>query len=732
MRVLQHVVALSFIVLQVATAQTPDGDMELADRGPWEIYGTPVTVEKSTFARGGARSLHVVTDNKDTMGGNYEGTSYSLGARKVGDLVEVSFWFNAKGGQTICVGMGPGYFVNAWWLSGTDWTRADVSLRCPQDGDYTVWISQGSAAAEFYLDDFIVNVTRRPSLGTAAPDRRVTLAGGPLRLSLCRDSGAICGVENTATGEVYAAAGQRQPLLGLELLTEDGLGYERIPFERLRLADLKVEGEGSAELRFGVEGLEIEVAVSVRMGEDGSASFVGTLRNGSARTVTSLELPMVYGLCPAVNPDALTLVHPTVCGQITPKALKSDGCKATYPGQAVMGWLDLSGEQGGVYLATHDSRSLGTRLMALPAPGPSFDMSLTKELPVKPGVTCEFPAAVLAVHTGDWHASADRYRAWAREWMQPPDVPDWLRRSDGWVLTGIQNGLPFRQLPDIYRQAQWMGIDYLHVQGQGIDTIWDGPDGKPRFHDLTYPYPTPRFGTVPELKQAVRRIHDESGHVMFYFLYDRWTPSHSTADDFGSGRRADVPAPYHPPGPEFYPTSALIEQPGKQAPTEHPLGEERMMCLGSPGWQEWMRHWAVDVYAKEYGADGFYWDVMGRNGPFRCFNAAHGHSGESEWAGGCAKVLSNTIAQGRAINPDYSTAIEGCSDVLGQWVGFHLMSGATLTPNVFRYTFPEILCVDGFSNHTFKLTGPQKARRVFLEGERFDLHGYDQRVKKVL
>ncbi|MBM3501628.1 MAG: hypothetical protein FJX74_23490 [Armatimonadetes bacterium] len=40
--------------------------------------------------------------------------------------------------------------------------------------------------------------------------------------------------------------------------------------------------------------------------------------------------------------------------------------------------------------------------------------------------------------------------------------------------------------------------------------------------------------------------------------------------------------------------------------------------------------------------------------------------------------------------------------------------------------------MDGFSNHTFKLTGPQKARRVFLEGERFDLHGYDQRVKEVL
>jgi len=51
---------------------------------------------------------------------------------------------------------------------------------------------------------------------------------------------------------------------------------------------------------------------------------------------------------------------------------------------------------------------------------------------------------------------------------------------------------------------------------------------------------------------------------------------------------------------------------------------------------------------------------------------------------------------------------------------------------VFRYSFPEYLCVDGFSNTTWKLTHPQKARRVFLDGERFDIHGYDQRIKKII
>jgi hypothetical protein len=397
-----------------------------------------------------------------------------------------------------------------------------------------------------------------------------------------------------------------------------------------------------------------------------------------------------------------------------------------------MGWMDLSGERGGIYLATHDQSSTGTRLTALPAPGSSFDMSLTKEVVVKPGETWQCPQAVLAVHEGDWHASADRYRAWAQGWMKRPNLPQWIREADGWVLMGVQNGIPFWRIPDIFRAAQWMGIEYLHVQGEGIDDMWFDAEGKRHSHEQTYLYPSPKFGTPEELKAAIRKIHEQGGHVMFYFLYERWTPSHSTSDDFGTGKRADVPAEYQPPGMDFYHENALCERPGRKPPTEHPFMAIRLMCLGSPGWREWMRHWAIDVYAKQYGADGFYWDVMGRNGPFRCFNERHGHEGQNNWGAGCAKVLETVMREGLAINPDYSSAIEGCSDILGQWNGFHLMSGGTMSPNVFRYTFPEYLCVDGFSNTIWKLTQPQKAHRVFLDGERFDIHGYHQVVKHII
>jgi len=707
-----------------------DHDMEAEGLGPWHVYGTPLSVEKSSHARTGMQSLHVVTDNKDTMGGNYEGTSRSLGAFEPGDLICLSFWYDVKGSGSIVAGIGRTSFEGRWVLSGTDWTRADLTLRCAQPGTYNVWLSQEGEATDFYLDDFELQVIRRPRLGTAPAEDRVALTGGPLRLTLDRKTGALCGIENLATGETYADVGPRRPLFSAELLAADGLGYEKLPFTEATLIELRQDNERAARLQYTLG--KLVVTVYVALADDGAATFTGSVHNATDRPLLSFELPIVSDAMPAEDPERLTLVDPYVCGRIVPDATKSTGCHTTYPGRGVMGWMDLYGERGGLYLATHDESSTATRLMALPAPGPAFDLSLTREIVVRPGETWQCPRSVLAVHEGDWHAGADRYRAWAESWMQPPDVPQWMHEANGWVLMGVQNGIEFRRIPDVFRSAQWMGIDYLHVQGQGIDNMWFDAEGNRKSHPMTFLYPSPKFGTPQELKAAVDAIHARDGHVMFYYLYERWTPSLSVSEDFGSGRRSDVPPEYRPPGLDFYYESALVERPGGTPPTEHPEMAERIMCLDAPGWKEWMRRWAIDVYARQYGADGFYWDVMGRGGPFRCFNERHGHQGQNHWARGCADVLKTVLAEGRRINPDYAAAIEGCSDVLGQWNGFHLMSGATMHPNVFRYTFPRYLLVDGFSNTTWKLTHPQKAHRVFLDGERFDIHGYDQRVKRIL
>jgi hypothetical protein len=709
-----------------------DADMERPDLGPWVAYGTPEKLEKSSVARNGRRSLHVVTDDQDLVNGTSEGVLRYLGDYQPGDLLDVSFWFNAKAGQSIVAALGQTSFLAYANFVGTDWTRANLTLRCAQPGKYHLWISQVSGATEFYLDDFALNVVRRPQLGKSVNTELITLVGGPLRLSLCRKTGALAGIENSTTGEVYAPVGVRQPLLGLQVLTSDGTDFENIPFEQLRLRSVDAQPPKRAICTFTAAALPIEIAVTIDLHNDGSAELRGRIRNDSDRRVTACELPMLVGVRPAADPARLTLVHPDQCGQIETNASQGLGCQTVWPGAGVMGWMDLSGEKGGLYLATHDPSLTGTRLSGIPAPGGAFDLSLKHEIVVPPGQTQDAPVAVLAVHSGDWHASADRYRTWAQSWIPSPTLPRWIQQANGWVLIGLHNGISFHEIAGWYRQAQWMGVEFLHIQGEGIDAV-GGPENeeRPHYQSQMYVYPNPQLGSTEELKSAVRKIHAMDGHVLFYFLYDRWRPALSLGENMGSGRRGNIPRDLQPPPPNFYYQNALLESPGGALPTEHPFAAERTMCLASPGWRDWMVRWAKH-YAAEYRADGFYWDVMGRNGPFRCFNTRHNHEGQNTWADGSRQVLTLSLKEGQKINSNYTCAIEGCSDALGGSVGFHLMSGATMTPNVFRYTFPSYLCVDGFSNHYWKLTQPQKARRVFLDGERFDLHGYHQEVRHII
>lgn len=704
-----------------------DGDCELPELGPWRVYGTPVAVEKVLQPHSGRRALRVVTDNQDTMSG-YEGVSHALGELQPGDRVRLRVWLRPLAGRPVVIGIGRTSFEGFWTFVDSDWFEAICDFRATAAGPHNVWIAQQNAPNEFLIDDATLDTVPRVTLGTVPGERRVALTSRLARVWFDRETGALCGIENLATQETPAPLGIAQPTFAIDRLADDGRSFETIGFDRARRRATRRNGDSIA-----FEYVLDDLTVACRW------RLVGTeltgridVQNDGARPVMGVTFPLLQGVCPANDPGRLVLVDPYLCGRITPNAIASRGCDTTFPGRGVMGWLDLSGERGGISLACHDREWTGTRIAALPAGPSAFDLSLTPEVVIAGGERWTSPEMVVGIHEGDWHWAADRYREWLTSWQPPPDVPTWLRGCNGWVLVGCQNQIPFRRLAYWYKQAQWMGIDYLHVQGQHIDGLWYGPDGKRATGAFTLPIPNPLLGGEEGLRNAVRAVHAGGGHIMFYFLYERWAPSLSTSEQLGGGGRADVADRYRLPDLDFYRANALLERPGGQLPADHPPMVQRTMCLASSGWQDWMTYWGVEVYARRFGADGMYWDVMGRNGPFRCFNAASGHNGDNDWAKGCVAVMQRILSAGRRENPDYSAAIEGCSAALRPWVGFHLMSGATQQPEVFRYTLPDVLLVDGFSNHIWKWTQPEKARRVFLAGERFDLHGYDARVKPLV
>ncbi|MBU0609135.1 MAG: hypothetical protein KKI08_14715 [Armatimonadetes bacterium] len=724
---------LSVLLATAAVAAEPfaDPDMEAAGRDAWSTYGTPVVVEKTDQAHSGKQALRVVTDNKATMGGNYEGTAHSLGQLQQGDTVRVSFWYRVTAAHGLVIGMGRTQMTGRWEIGGSGWQPVALEYRVRQPGPHSIWLSQGGTATEFFLDDFAVTVTPRPEIPLLAEIPEPTLTCG---LPFGRQTGAMYLTYQPLPGEAHPLRQRRIPWLSLQLLGKDGISYEDVPFDRLKLlSSTPTAGKtDAASFLFRVLDEPIELRITVLENATEGITCLGVIFNRSQRTILGLTMPDLYGLRPDGAPENWTLVHPWVCGRIVKDPLKSEGVDTGYPGRGVMGWMDLAGEQRGLYLGVHDGKGQGVRLQAVPAPNASMDLSTTFEVCVRPGQSWNSPSVVLAQHPGDWHKGADIYRAWAEKTLRKPDVPQWMHDSNGWLLVGLQNDIPFRHLDDIYRTGAWMGLEYLHIQGQQMDWAWWDAEGNRHGHEVTFPYPSPRLGGAAELRDQIKQIHADGGHVMCYVLPDRYTPSHATAEDFGTGKRSDIPREIKIPDQQWFLDNALVKFPGGSAPEENPPWEIRGMCPGSPGWREWLRWWAVDYYAKHLGADGMYWDVTGRVGPERCFNPRHGHAGANTWGAGLAELMKTVVADGRKINPDYSAAIEGCSDVLGQWVGYHLMSGATDHQRVFRYTFPGYLLVDGFANHYRPWTMPQKAHRVFLEGEKFDVYGYHQYVKRVI
>ena len=78
------------------------------------------------------------------------------------------------------------------------------------------------------------------------------------------------------------------------------------------------------------------------------------------------------------------------------------------------------------------------------------------------------------------------------------------------------------------------------------------------------------------------------------------------------------------------------------------------------------------------------------------------HPGRPDWGLGQVRILKAVSAGGRRHNPDFCISIEGCGDVQGQYANLHLISGLCTRPEVFHYTFPEYILINGLSNTGWK------------------------------
>ncbi|MBC8443172.1 hypothetical protein H8D79_00450, partial [PVC group bacterium] len=412
-----------------------------------------------------------------------------------------------------------------------------------------------------------------------------------------------------------------------------------------------------------------------------------------------------------------------------------------YPGPVALPWESVYDEHGGLGIIVRDPRgtNVGFESATEGAFQDAFSLSLRKYDNVRCGGGQAAWEYAVAVHPGQWHWVADRYREWAVQRLARPRYPNWFADSNGYYFYALMNtGMAFEDLGKLAKQARRLGLKHVQIWGQftGFRYGCCGP----------YWQPSPRYGTIDQFQQGIADIHAAGCKVGFYFLHDRIDLYHAEGSHiYGFIPKAEYPPDTEFPTRELFDKGQLVTDPaGKARP--YPLVEAdwdeyekklqahrknsvnnkpptkwHAVDLSDPSWWSYMAHWAIDKYVEEWGADGHYYDVLGCGKTRESFDLRKGHHGHGLAGIGRAGIARTTVesAQQRG-HRDYFLLQEGLCDVPGQWTAGASTSLYYNQTAILRYTWPDYIMFDDQCGQ-----GARNCMRVvemgFLNGNRLGI-----------
>ncbi len=566
----------------------------------------------------------------------------------------------------------------------------------------------------------------------------VTLENDRVRATFLRPTGALLKLhDKVAKVDCLTAAGTAPPFV-LRHRSAQTHQVETIRSDQVQLTDLQVRND-TLVATYTVAG-DLSVLMVANL-SGGLMRWQLTVSNQSQWEVVEAACPVLPGVRLGSSSADDHLMVPNWQGGIeTRDPVRTGGDSVRYPTGGAMCWLDLYEQTPtphGVYLAGHDQSLIGCALQAAPdRDTDSLTLSLTKFARVRPGETWSAPLATLGVHGGDWHQAADDYRVWARSWMRRPTPPEWVREADGWygaVVSAEGARTPFRQLPDFLKSARELGTNYIQVWGQM--TGGNNCDA--------LPYPNPVLGTLDEFRAAVREIRRWGGHITFYVSSQFWRVDYGDEPLLGSTPRSLLP-PEVPTWPwaEWISYAIRGAEGSFAGDTELNAAQQAryqtrwlrtVLCPATEAWSKrHLKYWCADQYGRAYGASGIYLDETCAAGERLCYATNHGHRHPGCWGAELARTMQDMVSSGRRLDLDWTFAMEGCGDAIGQFADMHLISPASakkaglwganrrFAPECFHYTFPEYLLYDGVANGMYGRSEDDCFLDVHLHGNRFD------------
>ena len=349
-------------------------------------------------------------------------------------------------------------------------------------------------------------------------------------------------------------------------------------------------------------------------------------------------------------------------------------------------FLDISGGGSGLsYICYQRRPALGG--VVLEGEDQEDSLSLSWSWVSQPfigeGESWRSPPVGLSVHSSDWHATADRYRAFAEEWWNPPPAPSGLRTKIGFqtIQTRGFDGTPFHrfsEIPDLAADGLRYGVEDL--------CVWDPIAGlylRPDDGDYWEEFDTSR--NTDDLREALERVRDMGVNASMLLNLRLVRGNSSLYREIGEERsmRTIFGSPYS----EDWSTCSYNHAGFR---TKYLSRDARVLCMKSPTHRR--RCFEVVEESLDLGFTSLFLDQTFEGHP--CFSEAHGHSSPDDtheasigWAGQAAAMVRKRSPEAYVIGEQ--TDIFGMAQVNVNW----RWTWSHLAPEVVRYTLPEaILC----------------------------------------
>lgn len=565
-------------------------------------------------------------------------------------------------------------------------------------------------------------------------EKQIILKSGNAELLLSRESGRIVEAKlHHDSGETCSVSRPFSPM----------------PVPRLLMKKMEKKGHwvGEDEITaFSVHTQKSEVTVEyaylnnlltvktkVTTKEDGLYDLSAEIVNHSAEDVLEFDWPRLENI-QIGSGEKDTLMLPRYEPELIEAPAMQGVQEEIYP-HGSMCWIHLSDGDSGVYLNALDPELIITHLQCAPAKTKGLlSLGVVKKHRIKARNGVWRYQYQLAVHSGDWHWAADRYRAFFYTLFPVVQYPKWLVESNGFYeasLASVEWDLPEVQPPHYAKVAEhhlnrawYTGVDHIQAWGQAaMDHACP-----------TYYLPDPERGGEDAFKKMFTLWRKAGFHAGSYFHSTALNSFFAQADKIRGVARKDIPASLRPPNWKMfienldYPNEKMVH-PKKLQKNElkkiekHeaiiPRNYPRMSSF-SEKWKKYIRTW-INRYIKEYAHDVIYHDQLGSAPQRPEFNRYLGLHGEGNGARSVVGFIRKTAIDMSKLSPEFVQVYEALTDVLSVYAAA-FTSGFHRNTEVYRYTFPDHILYYGHNNGMWKdPVQLQSIRMAFLEGLKFDI-----------